>query len=352
MLSLQPPVPTGSFVFEEVFRPCPAFSRTNFLRLTASRIALRHAAAELVADGEEASKETIGAAVQAAEAYRARWLPFWTKRLAGHAFAPPTKRETTTQVPLAFRWRVNVYGSEAVRAGAGSVEYTDPSPIAETVCATLALAVALHRSGEFARAGSLVAWTRENVLPLFRPWIGRPGKEPHFLSEAFLGTVALAIDGQRACKEALLWSVRGEPARATAVRMFRGARKFRDAHVLVPGEEALQATQRRVTASAYRYLSQAVAEETSHMGVAVACARQAVAEAARSTNCPERTLAGHKGHLETLERRNENEAGFQPVPEQGKLRLSFSRVATAVCVEERDEAAAGTVYTIVVPVSE
>lgn len=355
MITLKPPVPTRDFEFETTFRPGPDATHDQLTRLSSSRRALAEALIPLILN-DSPSPETLQHAIQAAESYQNRWIPFWKTRIATHASLAPQNRLQSVRLPLVFSWRVDVF--HAGGGGGGSTEYFDPSPLAETICATLALAICKHRAGaltlggpdaaaqHFAEAESLLKWTKTAVLPLFRPW-SRPGKrEPHFYSDVFIEAVEMAVSGHGLCKTALVQSVRGDSSVSTAVSLFRGAKRFQQALALLPGEQLLRHSHVRATSSAYRYLAQALADDTPHMGVAVTCAKEAVRLSELAGPSAAAAATKHREFTAELERRNSAEAGWQPVPQLHQISLVFAAAATDLTVQTQDD---GNGIKIIVP---
>lgn len=308
----------------------------------------------------EATAENVTAAVQLALAYRDRWLAAWRARLV-HRSSSAAK----TIVPVAFRWRVGVFARDG-----GSEEYIDPSPIAETACATLAAVVCHQRAAasnvggtgaafeHFAAAGQLIAWLRQDVLPGFCPWLEQAAhnrrREPHFLADTWYAAVAAAIEGQAICKQALLDAVRKQPPGQVAVRSFQGGQQFGRAAALLPAEPQLHAAKHRAAAFAYRHLAETLANDygSEQMGLAVACATEAVRLFRLANEHGSTAAAGvaqatkkYEDCLAELDRRNDVEAGCQTVPPLSSVRVVFSTTSETITIQHDDDSQT----TIVLP---
>ena len=318
MLTLRPPVPTGDFEFETAFR------RPNTDALIALSAARRRATTALVpvALHADADAGTVQQALERAHAYHRLWTEYWRQYLA-------LPGACTTRLPVAWRWRIDVFAADDGTPQVMPAETIDPSPLVETACATLAviataqrLAALSHGDAAVAlldQASDMVQWLRADVLPRFRPRV-RPkhvhGREPYVMSDTVLASIADALRAQKLCKVTMQRAVRNDDAPiVTAIQLFRAARHMQTALAGVPAAGGLLRGHQRAAAGAYRFLAQALMDTNAEWGgVAVACAKEAV-HLTRGE--------AHVDVLAALKKRNDLECGMQAVPRRAAVHVQF-----------------------------
>lgn len=338
LLALQPPAPTSTLSFDQYFRG----DSSELVRLSRRRRQIVDALAS-----------NDAAAVVVVDEYRRQWLDFWRRNIV-HANAAARSRQ-----PLAFEWQVQLVGTES-----HSIRYSDPSPLLETACVTLASA-ALHQrlaaaaarledaEREAATAMSTLRWLRSEVLePMARRKVDEPPRrdpnkllsismemevrsrairvrEPEVFSPGLVEALEASVGGQLSAKRAVAAVAERQPLVA-AGHFFEAARLFGRAHSTLVAEETLARSQRKTTAMAHRYLAEALVEEASPdvYGVAVALAREATAidptnDALRRFN-------------DEMRERNRIEFGMKTVPESEAIVLDLQRERGPHLVVDRD----------------
>jgi len=270
--------------------------------------------------------------------------------------------------PLQFAWRVQLVSSES-----HAITYTDPSPLLETACVTLASAALHQRLSASAasledaeRHGNLaleaLRWLRVDVLEIMaRRNTDEPPardtrrrldvamdlevvsrsvrrREPEVFSPLLIRALEDAVCGQLAAKRAIAAVANSQATEATG-HFFEAARLFDRARGTLPAETSLVASQRRTTAMAHRYLAEAIIAEASPdvHGVAVALAREATA--LDPTSEPLRRFN------DEMRERNRIEFGMKTVPVSEAIILDVRRGGKLVVSRDLGS----THFTIAVP---
>jgi len=240
--------------------------------------------------------------------------------------------------------------------------YEDTSPLLESACAALALAVGLQRRAAAADAAAPAALAdlasavaaltdvRDSTLApfyvpqtlIFRPRFpgnadapsfaalrdslasgsARRNTEPPMLSAAFMDALADALRGQARAAEALAAAGAGAKA-AAAARFFAASRLFERARATLPHAPYAAAATRRTEALGFSCAARALLDAVdaaeaplAARGVAVALARRAA-----ETDAANAKLGAHA--LE-LERANELEYDMQLVPLPDSIALTYT----------------------------
>ena len=339
ILALNWPVPISTLSFEHIFSSS-SVDDAELVRLSR----LRRSLAEM-------TNETAIQVESPIFAYRDAWIAFWQRNIR---FVGSSAR---SRIPLRFEWRVQLISSTSsnnnVDETSHIIEYADPSPLLETACITFAAVSIYQRLAAKAStideaekhassAISLLEWLQTNVVTVARritepPPVRPPSqsleeamrnevltqhirlRDPEVLSPYLVTAVSRAINAQLHCKRAITALGTSLPALLASSHFFSGARLFERAANILPAERSLRTAHCRITAIAYRYLSQALIDEgspTNH-GVAVALAREAVAlDPSSNALCR---------FNEEMRERNRIEFGMQSVPTSGSIVLKFTR---------------------------